>query len=276
MIKFQIQSILRRREFRFVFLFTMTIASVYPIYLTGLRSLQHSDIGTVCDPRYAFLFYQHSDIINYLPLMLPILSMFPTALIYAIDKKTRYNHLIVSRSGIKSYLIQNAITAIISGFFIIFIPSLWNITINYAFLPRTNCAFEYSDYYNEILDSANSYILSSRLHCLWLYHPFLSDIYSAIRAAILSSVVSLVTYVTEIYFEPKYCFVSIVPSIALLYTGNYLQSIFEPTLYSFDLITYICSDTCVYGTFVFWILISILLIVSFILITYKAKKDMIS
>lgn len=273
MIRFNFLAMIRRREFRFAFLFMMAFASGYPIWLVLKKLVEGADIGSVCDPRYAFIFFQYNDIFDIMPFLLPILTLFPAALPYITDRRTRYDSVLISRCGIRKYLFSNAVLALIIGFGVVFIPSLWNIFLNRMLLPQTFCSFIYNDYYNDFLDASQENI--SRYQLLWFVHPLISDVYSAFRIGLLTAILSLVTYVSSTYIKPKYGFISVIPVFMLLFVGNLMQDLIGSDDFFIDILSYTGSASTVSGMFFFYSEMLVLSAISLIMLYHKSKKDMI-
>lgn len=273
MVGYQIAASLRRRSMQFAFLFMMAAAVGYPVFLFYNRYFRNMDIGTVPDPRYAFLFHQHSLLLDYIPVLFPILSMFPAAASYCVDHKTHYSHAVASRCGIYRYLLANAAAALIGGFLIIFLPSLLNIGLNYLFLPRTTNSVLYNDYYTELYEliRVRTSEECTDLELLWYFHPVLSDFLTAVRFGVYMSVLSLITYVTAVCTKPKLSYAAIIPSFAFTTITRYL---WDYTDLGIPLVPYtFASGTD--NTLVFWITMSALILISMFVLKFQLKKDII-
>lgn len=276
MIRYQLTYLLQRRDFRVSFLLMLFIAGGYPVFLVYTKLMQGADLGTVCDPRYAYMFFSHSDLMDYFPFIFPIISLFPAAISFNIDRNTNYYNIIVSKCGIRKYLYSYALIAILGGLFMMIFPLLINILFSYAMFPHTNYGLLYSNFYEDTYDLANNYSSYPFLQLLWHRYPIISDLYSALRASVCMSVFSLITYVTSVFIQPKYTFMSIIPVSLLVFSGRYLTEMLDSEVISLDFMQCIGSlETSECSIILFWSILAILTVISFAILHLKTKKDMI-
>lgn len=280
MFRYQLFSMFRRKGFLFSFTFVLLIMLIYPIFLVYTHLLRGDDIGTLPDPRYTFIFYRYSEIWECLPLFLSLIMLFPFAYTYITDKRTHFDYVLISRSGIKKYLFSKAFCCLLGGFIIIFIPAILNISINNIFFPNTNNDISYNSFIEDIQSiviNKEYYPVISKLKLLWLFHPQLSFIVSAFYMSILGAICSLNIYTVSICIkDSKYSFLSVLPMLLFLTLSYKLQETRDTTKDNVNVLEYALAATdTTYHQYMFWIICIILILISFIIVTIKSTQDQI-
>jgi len=276
MFKSQFLLMIRRHEFQISFLFTVAVSLIYPVSLVYSHLMQEKDIGTLIAPQYAFIFNRYSGIWFNIYYFFPLILMFPFAYSYATDKKTHYDSILISRSGIKKYLYSKAFCCLIGGFIITFIPGILNMTVSYIFLPQTF----HGEFGNTITDDIISFIndtyYEKKSHdaYLWLVHPKICFIFSSFRVGVLGAVFSLVIYVISLMMKNlKFFYFSVLPVLIFFVMSHRIQESLND-MFCIDLLEYAFAGS--YITFypcVFWLSCVLLTMISFFIITIHSKKD---
>lgn len=288
MFKCQIYTMFRRKGFQFSFIFMLLIAVFYPCFFIYKAIILKDDISTICDFRYAYIFYRDSNysLSEYSPYLLTIISLFSFSYTYATDRKTNYMNILICRCGIKKYLFSKAFCCLIGGFLIIFIPTLINILWNIFFLPNTNNGSGYFSFYDELktyqlIRLKYNYNLEANSYIFWIEHPILSSCYSAILMGILGAIFSLFTYSMLLYIENiRYSFISVVPTLAFFLVSEHLNEDirYNKWMYasSINILDYAMTGVVnVYNPIIYFGMCICIVILSFILIFIKTRCDQI-
>ena len=277
MFKSQFLLMIKRHEFQFSLLFVMFIAFIYPIILVYQHLLQGKDIGSLVDPRFAFIGNRYSEIWYYMYYYFPLILMFPFAYSYAVDKRTHYDCVLISRGGIKKYFYAKAFCCMIGGFIITFTPSIVNVIVNYLFLPPTSNDIMGNSITEEIMSFANQefYEHKSQDAYLWLVHPKICFLFSSFRIGVLGATFSLVIYVISMMIKNlRFFYFSVVPVLLFFVISHRAQENIDS--YCVDVLEYAFAGSYLTLTPIFfWLVCLAFIILSFITLSVFAKKDQI-
>ena len=268
---------IRRHEFQFSFLFVVLVSFIYPISLVYGHLTDGKDIGTLMDPRYAFIGYRYSDVWYYMYMYFPLILMFPFAYSYAVDKRTNYDSVMISRSGIRKYLFSKAYCCLIGGFIITFTPAILNMLVNTLFLPYTETDIVNS-LTDAILDFRNDRYFARKSYdaYLWLVHPQFCFLLSSFRIGVLGATFSLVIYVISMLIKNlRIFYFSVVPVLLFFVISHRLQDN-NGAAFCIDILEYAFAGSYItYYPVFFWGICAFLILLSFVIINRISKKDQI-
>ncbi len=122
MIHTQCKLMFLKRGFRISFSLMLAFAFLFPFSLMLMNHLKGNDISAIPDCVYAYLFCSNSMPSDILYFILPILSLFPFATSFAVDRKLHAYFPLAARGGVRSYFFAKAIACMVGGFVIFFVP----------------------------------------------------------------------------------------------------------------------------------------------------------
>ncbi len=281
MIRTQCKLMFSKRGFWISFSLMLALAFLFPTLLMLVNHLKGNDISAIPDRVYAYLFCHGSKLSDVLYFILPILSLFPFATSFAIDRKLHAYFPLTARGGVRSYFFAKAIACMVGGFVIFFIPLAVNILVNHLLMPQTmqdvvgnNMYEQYTNW--SIQSDDNSSLQANWLTKLWLVHPQLTNLLSAAMVGCLGAVSSLVSY-TSTFFIKKYTHLSVFPMLMLLTAGVMLQSNSADLTMNWSLVDYVkTGDLYYFSTYsYFWGVCAVLVLLCGGILWWRSKQDLL-
>lgn len=281
MIRTQCKLMFLKRGFWISFSLMLAFAFLFPSSLMLINHLKGNDISAIPDCVYAYLFCSSSMPSDILYFVLPILSLFPFATSFAVDRKLHAYFPLAARGGVRSYFFAKAIACMVGGFVIFFVPLAVNILVNHLLMPQTmrdvvgnNMYEQYARWSNKSSDDPS--LQANWMTKLWLVHPQLTNLLSAAMVGCLGAVSSLVSY-TSTFFIKNYKHLSVLPMLMLLTAGVMLQSDSTDLAMNWSLVDYVkTGDFCCFSTYsYFWGVCAVLVLLCGGILWWRSKRDLL-
>ncbi len=285
MIRTQCKLMFLKRGFQISFSLMFAFAFLYPTFLMLVGHMKGNDISAVPDRIYAYPFCDGATASDVMYFVLPILSFFPFAASFAIDRKLHAYYPLTARGGLRSYFFAKAIACMLGGFIIFFIPLAVNILVNHLLMPQTmrnavggyvgnNMYEQYAQWVYNVAD--NPSLQPNWMTKFWVVHPQLTNLLSAALVGCLGAVSSLVCY-TSTFFIKKYTHFSVFPMLVLFTAGVMLQGNSEDLTMSWSLIDYVkTGEFCSLSTFpFFWGVCALLVLLCGGILWWKSGQDLL-
>lgn len=281
MIRTQCKLMFLKRGFRVSFSLMLALAVLFPSLLMLINHLKGNDISAIPDRVYAYLFCHSSTPSDILYFILPVLSLFPFATSFAVDRKLHAYFPLVARDGVRSYFFAKAIACMVGGFVIFFIPLAINILVNHLLMPQTmrnaignNMYEQYAQWSYKSSDDPSLQV--NWMTKLWIVHPQLTNLLSAAMVGCLGAVSSLISY-TSTFFIKKYTHLSAFPMLMLFTAGVMLQSDSTDLTMNWSLVDYVkTGDFCCFSTyFYFWGVCAVLVLLCCGILWWRSKQDLL-
>lgn len=272
-IKTQFHLMLSKRNFWIAF-FLMLFYSLgtYLYYVFHYRNMELSTIHTA-----GALFIGSNQCIfdNYFRILFPFIVALPFSFSFFDDRQIQCDNFFVTRTNRKQYLFSKAIVNFLGGFFVIFIPFIINLLLNYFTFPDNENTFYgvkfFGSFHNNMLVNGTDTIILPffRLYLdkLWLY-----NIFYAIFIALFAGILSLFAFATSFFFKKVKALIFI-PVYAVFYITLFIDRYVGT---DFDLFNYVMINLSTTRNYcLFFIFVLLLLLYSIAMLQIQSKQDTI-
>lgn len=269
-IKMQVKSILHHKE-AFITI-CILIFFVFVNYYTNIITYKGKDIVDMYFPMKLLLLSSSSGAFGfYLMQYYPLLVILPAGFSYIFDRDSRELIYIQSRVGLKNYFIGKLIAVFLVTFFIFTVPFFMEIVLNCIGFPihATGDLSNTNIYADVYIEAVKKYFL----YRLYVSHPYLYTVLFTLVFGIISGV--LAVFVNAISMcNIKFKILLFLPVYVLLYGLGMIGQINSSIKVSTSYFNYLrIFDRSIKSGTGYFIIMTLILLVSIIIILVKSRKD---